>query len=102
MFGIIKKLEHSGVVYSSRRSFKDKEKTVADILTYVIMKEYSHTNFFTEEKNITRKFEIKQSGGAIPGYGCICDYDYNIAIEKMDAELWIEKHRYDKQLKYLE
>lgn len=98
----IKKLERSGVVYTSRRSFKDKEKTICEILTYVIMKEYSNTNFFTKEKKITRKFEIKQCGEAIPGYGCICDYDYNIAVEKMDAELWIEKHRYDEQLKYLD
>lgn len=100
MFELFKKLERSGVVYSSRRYFKDKEKEVGEIVTYVIMPEYSHTNFFTNEKKITRKFEIKQGGGALPGYNCSCEY--NAMIEKTNAEQWIEIHRYDKQLKYLE
>jgi hypothetical protein len=64
------------------------------------MKEYSHVNFFTNEKKITRIFEIKQGGGTLPGYGCTCDY--NVMIEKTNAEQWVEKHRYDEQLKYLE
>lgn len=100
MFELFKKLERSGVVYSSRRCFKDNEKDVGEIVTYVVMKEYSHINFFTNEKKTTRKFEIKQGGGAIPGYGCNCEY--NVMIEKTNAEQWVEKHRYDEQLKYLE
>jgi len=100
MFNLFKKLERSGVVYLSRRCFKDNEKDVGEIVTYVVMKEYSHVNFFTNEKKITRKFEIKQGGGAIPGYCCTCDY--NVMVEKTNAEQWIEKHRYDEQLKYLE
>lgn len=100
MFNLFKKLERSGVVYSSRRFFKDNEKDVGEIVTYVVMKEYSHINFFTNEKKITRTFDIKQGGGALPGYGCTCDY--NVMIEKTNAEQWVEKHRYDEQLKYLE
>lgn len=100
MFEIFKKLERSGVVYSSRRYFKDKGEDVGEILTYVIVKEYSHVNFFTNEKKITRVFEVKQGGGALPGYGCNCDY--NVKVERTNAEQWIEIHRYDKQLKYLE
>lgn len=100
MFELFRKLEHSGVVYSSTRYFKDNEKDVGEIITYVVMKEYSHVNFFTNEKIITRKFEIKQGGGAICGYGLT--YDYNVQIEKTHAEQWIEIHKYDKQLKYLE
>lgn len=100
MFEIFKKLERSGVVYSSRRYFKDEEKDVGEVVTYIIMSEYSHTNFFTNEKKITRKFEIKQGGGAIPGYNCT--YEYIVMIEKTNAEQWVEKHRYDEQLKYLE
>lgn len=100
MFELFKKLERSGVVYSSRRFFKDNEKDVGEIVTYVVMKEYSHINFFTNEKKITRTFEIKQGGGAHPGYGLTCDY--NVMIEKANAEHWIEKHRYDEELKYLE
>ena len=100
MFEIFKKLERSGVVYSSRRCFKDKEQDVGEIVTYVVMSEYSHVNFFTNEKKITRTFEIKQGGGTLPGYGCTCDY--NVMIEKTNAEQWVEKHRYDEQLKYLE
>lgn len=38
MFKLFKKLERSGVVYSSRRRFKDKEQDVGEIVTYVIMK----------------------------------------------------------------
>ena len=53
MFELFKKLERSGVVYSSRRYFKDKEQDVGEIVTYVIVKEYSHINFFTNEKKIT-------------------------------------------------
>ena len=100
MFGIFKKLERSGVVYSSRRYFKDNEKDVGEIVTYVVVKEYSHVNFFTNKKKITRVFEIKQGGGACEDYSYT--YDYNIKIEKTNAEQWIEKHRYDEQLKYLE
>lgn len=100
MFELFKKLESSGVVYSSRRYLKDIEIDVGEVLTYVVMKEYSHVNFFTNEKTISRDFEIRQGGGSIPGYRCT--YDYNIKIEKTNAEQWIEKHKYDKQLKYLE
>ena len=100
MFELFKKLERSGVVYSSRRFFKDNEKDVGEIVTYVVMKEYSQVNFFTNEKKITRTFEIKQGGGALLGYGLT--YDYNVMIEKTNAEQWVEKHRYDEQLKYLE
>lgn len=100
MFELFKKLERSGVVYSSRRCFKDEEQDVGEIVTYIVMKEYSHVNFFTNEKKITRTFEIKQGGGALPGYVCTCDY--NVMIEKTNAEQWVEKHRYDEQLKYLE
>lgn len=100
MFGLFKKLERSGIVYSSRRYFKDKEQDVGEIITYVVVKEYSHINFFTNEKKITRKFEIKQGGGALPGYNFSCEY--SVMIEKANAEQWIEKHRYDEQLKYLE
>lgn len=100
MFGLFKKLEHSGVVYSSRRYFKDNGNDVGELVTYIVMKEYSHINFFTNEKKITRKFEIKQGGGEIHGYSLT--YEYNTKIEKINAELWIEKHRYDEQLKYLE
>lgn len=100
MFELFRKLERSGVVYSSTRYFKDNEKDVGEIVTYVVMKEYSHINFFTNDKKITRTFEIKQGGGAIHGYSLT--YDYNVQIEKTHAEQWIEKHRYDEQLKYLE
>lgn len=101
MFELFKKLERSGVVYSSRRCFKDNEKKdVGEIITYVVMKEYSHINFFTNEKKITRTFEVKQGGGILLGYSGA--YDYNITIEKVNAEQWIERHRYDEQLKYLE
>ena len=100
MFELFKKLESSGVVYSSHRYFKDNEKDVGEIITYVVMKEYSHINFFTNDKKITRRFEIKQGGGAIKGYGFT--YDYISMTEKTEAEQWIEKHLYDKQLKYLE
>lgn len=97
MFGLFKKLEHSGVVYSSRRYFKDNGKDVGELVTYIVMKEYSHINFFTNDKKITLVFEIKQGCGTLPGYGCTCDY--NVKIEKTNAEQWIEKHRYDEQLK---
>lgn len=100
MFELFRKLEHSGVVYSNRRYLKDIKIDVGEIVTYVVMKEYSHINFFTNEKIITRKFEVKQGGGAIKGYGTA--YEYISVVEKTDAEQWIEKHIYDKQLKYLE
>ena len=100
MFKLFKKLERSGVVYSSRRCFNDEEQDVGEIVTYIVMKEYSHVNFFTNEKKITRTFEIKQGGGTLPGYGG--SWDYNVNVEKTNAEQWVEKHRYDEQLKYLE
>ena len=54
---------------------------------------YHDVNNHPKRAKITRVFEIKQGGGACEEYNYT--YDYNIKIEKTNAEQWIEKHRYD-------